>query len=204
MDFSADPELDSLAAEAAKLAADFDDDYWSKKARAHEFPWEYYRAVAEGGWLGIVIPEEYGGAGLGVLHAATLLNTVASCGGAMSAASTLHISIFGMGPVIHHGTEEYSHTELDAADLLWKYAAWAYDHGERGGGPANTAKIRAAEACFTACDRALQTFGGMGYAVEMQVERYWREARLMRLAPISQEMATNYIAEHVLGLPRSY
>ncbi|MFP8879362.1 MAG: acyl-CoA dehydrogenase family protein, partial [Myxococcota bacterium] len=54
------------------------------------------------------------------------------------------------------------------------------------------------------CDRALQTFGGMGYAVEMQVERYWREARLMKIAPISQEMATNYIAEHVLGLPRSY
>jgi acyl-CoA dehydrogenase len=97
-----------------------------------------------------------------------------------------------------------SYTELEAADLLWKYAAWAYDNGERGGGPANTAKIRSAEACFNACDRALQTFGGMGYAVEMQVERYWREARLMKLAPISQEMATNYIAEHVLGLPRSY
>ncbi|MFP8882159.1 MAG: acyl-CoA dehydrogenase family protein [Myxococcota bacterium] len=388
MDFSIDPELESIAAEAAKLAADFDDEYWSQKDQAHEFPWEYYRAFAEGGWIGIIIPEEYGGAGLGILHAGTLLNAVASSGGAMSAASTLHISMFGMGPVIHHGSEELkrtylpptatgelhvsfgvteddagtdtsrirttavrdgnrwivngkkiwntkaqqaqkvllltrttpredcakptdgmtlfladldrryidvreipklgrnavnsneifieglpvsdaeivgevgrgfrclldglnperimisaeavgigrralevavryandrvvfgrpigqnqaianpladSYTELEAADLLWKYAAWAYDNGERGGGPANTAKIRSAEACFNACDRALQTFGGMGYAVEMQVERYWREARLMKLAPISQEMATNYIAEHVLGLPRSY
>lgn len=388
MDFSIDPELESIAAEATKLAAGFDDEYWSQKDQAHEFPWEYYRAFAEGGWIGIIIPEEYGGAGLGILHAGTLLNAVASSGGAMSAASTLHISMFGMGPVIHHGSEELkrtylpptatgelhvsfgvteddagtdtsrirttavrdgnrwivngkkiwntkaqqaqkvllltrttpredcakptdgmtlfladldrryidvreipklgrnavnsneifieglpvsdaeivgevgrgfrclldglnperimisaeavgigrralevavryandrvvfgrpigqnqaianpladSYTELEAADLLWKYAAWAYDNGERGGGPANTAKIRSAEACFNACDRALQTFGGMGYAVEMQVERYWREARLMKLAPISQEMATNYIAEHVLGLPRSY
>jgi len=69
-------------------------------------------------------------------------------------------------------------------------------------GPASAR--RAAEACNRACDRALQTFGGMGYAREMHVERYWREARLAKLAPISQEMATNYIAEHVLGLPRSY
>jgi acyl-CoA dehydrogenase len=109
----------------------------------------------------------------------------------------------GQNQAIAHPLAD-SHTELDAADWLWKHAAWAYDHGERSGGAANTAKIRAAEACFRACDRALQTFGGMGYAVEMQVERYWREARLMKLAPISQEMATNYIAEHVLGLPRSY
>ncbi len=69
---------------------------------------------------------------------------------------------------------------------------------------ANMAKLRAADAAFRACDRALQTFGGFGYAREYDVERYWREARLMRLAPISQEMALNYVAEHVLGLPRSY
>jgi len=55
-----------------------------------------------------------------------------------------------------------------------------------------------------ACDRALQTLGGYGYAREYHVERYWREACLMKLAPISQEMALNYVAEHVLGLPRSY
>jgi acyl-CoA dehydrogenase len=66
------------------------------------------------------------------------------------------------------------------------------------------AKIRCADASFRACDRALQTFGGFGYAREYHVERYWREARLLRLAPISQEMALNYVAEHVLELPRSY
>jgi acyl-CoA dehydrogenase len=95
-------------------------------------------------------------------------------------------------------------SELEAADLMWKHAAWRYDAGEPVGGHANAAKLRAAEASFRACDQAVQTLGGFGYASEFHVERYWRESRLMRLAPISQEMARNYLAEHVLGLPRSY
>ena len=66
------------------------------------------------------------------------------------------------------------------------------------------AKLRASEACFRACDCALQTFGGFGYAREFHVERYWRESRLARIAPISNEMVRNFLAEHVLGLPRSH
>ena len=99
-----------------------------------------------------------------------------------------------------------SYSELEAADLLWKKAAWAYDRGDREAtGPlANMAKLRAADASFRACDRALQTFGGFGYATEYNVERYWRESRLLRIAPISQEMALNYLSEHVLHLPKSY
>ena len=62
----------------------------------------------------------------------------------------------------------------------------------------------AAEAAFFACDRAIQTHGGMGYAREYHVERYWREARLMKIAPVSQEMVCNYIGANVLGLPKSY
>ena len=388
MDFALGPELEAIRDEATKLASRFDDDYWLDHDERKEFPWEFYRAFAEQGWIGVVIPERYGGAGLGVLQAGVLLQEVAGSAGAMNAASTLHLSIFGMGPVIHHGSdamkERYlpptasgelhvsfgvteddagtdtsrirttarrdgrrfivsgkkvwntkaqqaqkilllarttpreecrrplegmtlfladldpahceireipklgrnavnsnevfihelpvseddvvgevgrgfyclldglnperimlaaeavgigrralsyavryarerivfdrpigqnqaiahpladSQTELDAAELLWQRAAWAYDAGEKGGGHANGAKLRCAEAAFRACDRALQTFGGFGYAREFHVERYWREARLMRLAPISQEMARNYIAEHVLGLPRSY
>jgi acyl-CoA dehydrogenase len=388
VDFGVDPELVSIRDEAGKLAAAFDDDYWLDHDRRHAFPWEFYRAFAEKGWIGIVIPEAYGGAGLGVLHAGTLLGTVAQSAGAMNAASTLHLSIFGMGPVIHHGSEAQkrevlpptargelhvsfgvteddagtdtsrirtfarregdrwivsgkkvwntkaqqsqkilllarttpreecarplegmtlfladldpkhveireieklgrnavnsnevfihdlpvrdadvvgepgrgfqclldglnperimiaaeavgigrraiekavgyarervvfdrpigqnqaiahpladSWSELEAAELLWQRAAWTYDRGEPAGGLANMAKIRAAEAGFRACDRALQTYGGFGYAREFHVERYWREARLMRIAPISQEMALNFVAERVLGLPRSY
>ena len=91
MDFSPDSELENIASEARKLAGQFDDEYWSAKDVAHEFPWEYYNAFAEGGWLGIIIPEQYGGAGLGILHAGTLLGAVSSCGGAMSAAATLRL-----------------------------------------------------------------------------------------------------------------
>ncbi len=68
----------------------------------------------------------------------------------------------------------------------------------------NIAKLRASEAGFRACDRAVQTFGGMGYARECNVERYWRESRMHRIAPISNEMVLNFIAEHILALPRSY
>ena len=389
MDFETGPELESIAAEASKLAAEFDDEYWLDHDERKAFPWEFYRAFASRGWVGVLIPEKYGGAGLGVLHAGTLLGSVANSGGAMNAASTMHLSIFGMGPVIHHGSEEMkqkylpptatgelhtsfgvteddagtdtsrirtaarhdgqrwivngkkvwntkaqqcqkilllarttpreecarrmdgltlfladldpahceireirklgrnavnsnevfirdlpvsdedvvgevgrgfyqlldglnperimigaeavgiglravdkavryarervvfdrpigqnqaiahpladSYSELLACELLWQKAAWSYDRGEPGAGAlANMAKLRCAEASFRACDRALQTFGGFGYAREYHVERYWREARLMRLAPISQEMVLNFVAEHVLSLPRSY
>ena len=388
MDFTPDPQLEEITNEAARLAAAFDDDYWLDHDERKAFPWDFYEAFADQGWLGIVIPETYGGAGLGVLQAGALLRSVAASAGAMNAASTLHLSIFGMGPVIHHGSEELkrkylpptargelhvsfgvteddagtdtsrirttarreagrwvvdgkkvwntkaqqaqkilllarttpreecrhrldgmtlfladldpsyceireipklgrnavnsnevfltglpvedhdvvgevgkgfqhlldginperimvaaeavglgtravekavgyarerivfdrpiganqaiahpladSHGELEACDLLWRKAAWTYDRGEPAGGATNAAKLRCAEAAFTACDRALQTFGGFGYAREFHVERYWREARLSRIAPISNEMVCNFLSEHVLGLQRSY
>ncbi|NNL84073.1 MAG: acyl-CoA/acyl-ACP dehydrogenase [Myxococcales bacterium] len=388
MDFRIDADLESIQHEAKRLAHKFDDDYWRTHDDEHEFPWEFYNAFAEQGWLGVIVPEAYGGSGLGVSHAAVLLNAVAHSPGVQNAASTLHISIFGMGPVIHHGSEELkqrtlpptasgelhvsfgvteddagtdtsrirtvakrdgnrwivngkkiwntkaqqaqkvlllarttpreecakplqgmtlfladldrdcceirpidklgrnavnsnelfihdlpvedadvvgevgkgfyylldglnperiviaseavgigrqaldravhyakerevfdrpigmnqaiahpladSYSELEAADLLWQKAAWAYDNGEPAGPLANMAKLRASEAAFRACDRAVQTFGGMGYAKECNVERYWRESRLARIAPISNEMVLNFVSEHVLGLPRSY
>jgi len=388
MDFSPDSELESIRSEASRLCEGFDDDYWSRCDEGHEFPWDFYRAFASQGWMGVLVPEAYGGAGLGTLHAGTLLHTVAASAGAQNAASALHLSIFGMAPVIHHGSEDLkrrtlpptasgelhvsfgvteddagtdtsrirtvaklegdhyriqgkkvwnskaqqaqkilllarttpreeckrrldgmtlfladldpdhveireirklgrnavnsnevflhdlpvaaedvvgevgrgfyhlldglnperiviaaeavgigrralaaatryakgrvvfdrpigqnqaiahpladSYAELEASDLLWQRAAWAFDHGEPAGPLANMAKLRASEAAFRACDRALQVFGGFGYAREFHVERYWREARLARIAPISNEMVLNFLAEHVLGLPRSY
>ena len=95
-------------------------------------------------------------------------------------------------------------TQLEAAALMVAKAAWLIDHDKPCGKEANMAKWLAAEAGFNAADVALQTHGGFGYAREYHVERYWREARLMKLAPITQEMILNYVAEHVLGLPRSY
>jgi alkylation response protein AidB-like acyl-CoA dehydrogenase len=83
-------------------------------------------------------------------------------------------------------------------------AAWLFDRGQPCGAEATAAKVLAAEAGFEACDAALQTFGGFGYAKEFDVERLWREVRLYKIAPVSQQMALNFLAERVLGLPKSY
>jgi acyl-CoA dehydrogenase len=97
-----------------------------------------------------------------------------------------------------------AHMRLHAAELAVREASWRFDAGLDCGAAANTAKYLAADAAFNACDRALQTHGGMGYAREYHVERYWREARLMQIAPVSQEMVCNYVSTKVLGLPKSY
>jgi alkylation response protein AidB-like acyl-CoA dehydrogenase len=94
--------------------------------------------------------------------------------------------------------------ELRAAELLTLNAAWKHDRGLPCGAEANAAKYLAAEAGFAACDAALQTYGGRGYAKDYHIERLWREVRLYKIAPISQEMVLNYLAEHVLELPKSY
>lgn len=95
-------------------------------------------------------------------------------------------------------------TRLDAAELMARGAAWRYDTGMPVGRQANMAKWLCAEAGFAAADTAIQTLGGMGYAKEYNVERYFRESRILRLAPVSQEMVLNYVSTHVLGLPKSY
>lgn len=93
---------------------------------------------------------------------------------------------------------------LDAAELCCRHAAALYDDGAPCGREANVAKYLAAEAAFDATDRAVQTHGGFGYSKEFFVERYFRDARMLKLAPVTQEMVLNYLGEHVLGLPRSY
>jgi acyl-CoA dehydrogenase len=388
VDFELTDVQQTIRAAVRELAANFDDDYWMRKDEAHEFPSEFYQAFADGGWLGLVVPEEYGGHGLGITEGSLLLEEVSASGGGMNAASSMHMSIFGMHPVIVHGSEEMkrenlpriatgelhvcfgvtepeagldttrittfarrdgddyvvngrkvwiskameseklllltrttkfedaakktdgltlfftdldrskidvrpikkmgrnavtsnelfiddlripaSHrvgeegrgfhylldglnpermlvaaealglgraamrravryanervvfgrpigmnqglqfpladslAHLDAAELMLRKATWLYDNGQPCGREANTAKYLCADAGFTAADRALQTHGGMGYSEEYHVARYFREARLLRIAPISQEMVLNFLGSHVLGLPRSY
>lgn len=388
MDFELTEDQATIRAAVVDLAARFDDQYWMDKDAAHEFPTEFYDAFARAGWLGITIPEAYGGHGFGISEAALLAEAVAASGGGMNAASSIHLSIFGMHPVVVHGSEamkqevlprivdgslhvcfgvtepvagldtsriatfakrdgsdyvvngrkvwiskaqesekvllltrtaRYEDVEkktdgmtlfltdldpehvdirpirkmgrnavssnelfiddlrvpeshrvgeegkgftylldglnpermligaealgigrvalaratqygrdrevfgrpigmnqgiqfpladalahLDAAELVLRHATWLYDRGEPCGREANTAKYLCAEAGFQAADRALQVHGGMGYAEEYHVARYFREARLMRIAPISQEMILAYLGSHVLGLPKSY
>jgi acyl-CoA dehydrogenase len=97
-----------------------------------------------------------------------------------------------------------AYARVHAAELSIREASWRYDQGLPCGEHANLAKWLAADAGYFAADQAVQTHGGFGYAKEYDVERWWREVRLMRIAPVSQEMVMNYVAEHVLGLPRSY
>jgi acyl-CoA dehydrogenase len=97
-----------------------------------------------------------------------------------------------------------SWAELEAANLMAFHAAGLYDAGAECGAEANAAKYLGAEAGFSACEAAVMAHGGMGYAKEYDVERYFREAMIARLAPISREMVFNFLAEKVLGLPRSY
>jgi acyl-CoA dehydrogenase len=93
---------------------------------------------------------------------------------------------------------------LEAADLMMLKAATLYDCGEACGAEANAAKYLAGEAGFRACETALMTHGGMGYAKEFHVERYLRESLIPRIAPVSPELILCYVAERVLGLPKSY
>jgi acyl-CoA dehydrogenase len=94
--------------------------------------------------------------------------------------------------------------ELEAANLMVFKAASLYDNNDSCGAEANAAKYLAAEACFSACEQAVLTLGGMGYAKEYHVERYLREAMIPRLAPVSPQLVLCFIAEKVLGLPKSY
>ncbi|PLR78767.1 acyl-CoA dehydrogenase [Bacillus sp. V3-13] len=94
--------------------------------------------------------------------------------------------------------------EIEVAQLMNYKAAWLYDQSLPNGSEANTAKLIAGHAAFDVCDRAMQIMGGYGYAREYHIERIWRDVRLFKIAPVSEEMILNFIATHNLGLPRSY
>jgi acyl-CoA dehydrogenase len=101
-----DEELKSIREGVRAVVRRFDDGYWLDRDEDGKFPFEFHRAMAEGGWLGITMPEEYGGAGLGVTEAAVMMHEVASHGGAMAATSTVHINLFGPHPIVVKGTPE--------------------------------------------------------------------------------------------------
>jgi hypothetical protein len=97
-----------------------------------------------------------------------------------------------------------AHAEMRAAELMVHEGCRRFDAGESCGEEANTAKLLAADAAWAAAEACIQTHGGFGFAEEYDVERKYRETRLYQVAPISTNLILSYIAEHVLGLPRSY
>jgi acyl-CoA dehydrogenase len=106
MDFTLSEEQESIGDEVQKTCAPFDDDYWLERDRTAKFPFDFHRAMADGGWLGVAMPEEYGGSGLGATEAALMMHAVANSSGAMSAASAIHINIFGPHPIVVFGSDE--------------------------------------------------------------------------------------------------
>ncbi|WP_324741495.1 acyl-CoA dehydrogenase family protein [Tsuneonella sp. CC-YZS046] len=99
-------DLNAIREGVRAACAPFDDEYWLARDDDGKFPREFHRAMAEGGWLGITMPEEYGGSGLGVTEAMTMMNEVAASGGGFAAASTIHINLFGPHPIVVKGTDE--------------------------------------------------------------------------------------------------
>ncbi|MBB1152060.1 acyl-CoA dehydrogenase family protein [Amycolatopsis dendrobii] len=384
-----DPEsnVEIVRKATRELARKFDHDYWLDKDRNHEYPWEFVKAFAAGGWLGAMIPEEYGGIGLGLEEAAVMMGEISASGAGMAGGSAIHFYVFPPAPIVKYGSEEmkreylpklaagellmaFGVTEPDAGvdtsriktkaakveggwkvngkkvfitnaqnaqkilllartsprredkplygmslfladldrdaitvreieklgraaidtnelfiddlfvpedrlvgevdkgfyylldglnperivvgmegiglgraalDIATEYAknrvvfdrpigqnqavahpladSWIrleaaegmvmraarlFDEGKPCGPEAAAAKYLGAEGGFEACDRAFSTLGGYAYAKEYHVERLWREVRLLRNAPFSQEMVRNYVSQQVLGLPRSY
>ena len=106
MDFQTNSEHDLIRDAIQKICADFPDEYWSECDESHRFPWDFYNALAKGGWIGIAIPEKYGGSGRGITEASIVLEEVAASGAAMNGCSGIHLSIFGMQPVVKYGSEE--------------------------------------------------------------------------------------------------
>lgn len=106
------PEHRQIKDAVEAICAKFGDDYWRQKDQQHEFPIEFRQAIADAGWLGITMPPEYGGAGLGVTEAALLMQTIAGSGGAIAACTAVHNSIFGPHAIVVHGTDEQRATML--------------------------------------------------------------------------------------------
>ncbi|GAC1623912.1 MAG: acyl-CoA dehydrogenase family protein [Ktedonobacteraceae bacterium] len=389
MDFHISEEQTLIRSSVSQLASRYGLDYWREKDRQHAFPEELWSELANAGWLGTIIPEQFGGAGMGILEMAMVIEEVAAAGAGSTVAQLFMMTpVFGALTILRHGSEEQrtrylpklatgeidfsmALTEPDAgsdtlvtktfaqrqgdtyvingqkvwisgveradgmllvvrttpldkspkrsfglslflvdphapgvtlqplekvgthcvsssmvymddlvvssAELIgeegqgWKYlvdtlnserivttagciatgelaiklaveyaksrivfgqtigkhqgiqfplarlkaelemarlmnykAAWLFDHHMPCAAEANMAKLVAAEAAFSACDQAMQTLGGYGFSTEYHIERLWRDVRLFRLAPISQEMILNFVGQHVLGLPRSY
>src|SRR6202161_2226720 len=388
MDFALTENQEAIRDAIAKICGDFDDAYWLKKDREGGFPHDFHKAFADAGWLGICIPEAYGGSGLGITEAAIMMRTIAESGAGMSGASSMHMNVFGLNPVVVFGNEEqckrmlppivdgtqkacfavtepntglnttqlktravrsgnkyvvngqkvwistaqvaekilllarttpleevtspthglslfytdfdrgriavheiekmgrkavdsnelfienfeipvadrlgeegrgfeyilhgmnpgliliaaeagwrgrlqwsraaeYANSrivfnrpigqnqaiqhplaknwmELEAAWLMTLSAGWQYDQGLPCGPAANAAKYLAGEAGFQACEQAVMTHGGFGYAKEYHGERSPRESLIPRIAPISPQLILSFIAEKVLGLPKSY
>src|SRR5258708_39815787 len=115
MDFSEDEDLVAITEAVRATCRSFDDDYWAACDAEHRFPWDFYRRMAEGGWVGIALPEAYGGGGRGITEAAVVLREVAASGAAMNGCSAVHLTVFGLNPVAKFGSDRLNEAFLPRA-----------------------------------------------------------------------------------------
>ncbi|MEM7541610.1 MAG: acyl-CoA dehydrogenase family protein [Pseudomonadota bacterium] len=150
---------------------------------------------------------------LDVLNTERIVTTAGLCGTAENAIKQAadfasERKVFGDRPIGSYQSLQFplaqAYAEIGCARLMNFKAATLCDNGEQYGAESNLAKLIASQACDKATIQAMQTLGGMGYAVESNLERLWRDQRLFRFAPVSEEMILNYVAQHNLGMPRSY
>ena len=106
MEFQLTAEQEAIRNAVAKICAGFPLEYWLERDRHGGFPHDFHAALARDGWLGIAMPQEHGGAGLGITEAALMMQTVAASGAGMSGASAVHMNIFSLNPVVVFGTDE--------------------------------------------------------------------------------------------------
>src|SRR3974390_2083022 len=106
MNFNLTPEQEQIRDAIEKICAPFDADFWLRKDREGGFPFDFHKALAEAGWLGSAIPEEFGGSGLGISEAALMMHTISATGAGLSGASAVHMNIFGLHPVVVFATPE--------------------------------------------------------------------------------------------------
>src|SRR5450830_1476503 len=139
MDFSLSTQQRDVRELAERLCRAFEESYWAAKDQCGEFPEEFYRAVADAGLLGIAMPEQYGGSGLGIAEAAVLMQAIAESGACMTGASSVHMNIFGLNPVVVFGTEEQKQRMLPPLIRGEHKACFAVTEPDAG---LNTAKIR--------------------------------------------------------------
>ncbi|HEY3654393.1 MAG TPA: acyl-CoA dehydrogenase family protein [Steroidobacteraceae bacterium] len=195
MDFSLSPDQQAILDSVAALCADFDLDYWRRRDAEGGFPQDFHAAIASAGYLGVAMPTEYGGSGLGMTEAVLVLQAISRSGAGLSGASSVHMNIFGLHPVVVFGTSEQKARWLPPLIRGEQKACFGVTEPNTG---LNT------QAGFHACETAVMTHGGMGYAKEYHVERFLHESLIPRIAPVSRELIMSFIAEKVFGLPKSY
>ena len=115
MDFREDPDHEMIVEGVDRVCSAFDDTYWAACDREHRFPWDFYDKMAEGGWVGIAIPEQYGGGGRGITEAALVLHRIAASGAGMNGSSAVHLTMFGLNPVVRFGNDRLKDTFLPRA-----------------------------------------------------------------------------------------